>query len=330
MSASFVPFRYHPYLLARRHRPLCRLAVLSRGWRPPLRQPVHSSRLPCVRPVGSHVRESPWDGTRNLQCWRWWAWGLVHGEDVAAQALGEGVAPAVPTPRSEAPAFSGKQDLQGSIQDVLTVLRDVPSISQWAYGISRAQLVKRVSGNVDLIYFYSAHPLACSRPRHDRCAARSIELETGIAYRIVLSCQAGIRAPRDGIVRVSECHSEFRLRRLDDRTTVVQYSAEHIDPAGHIPNWTKSWMARTVPGRTLAALQEARHAAAPVTAAARPNADWRPRQRRRCQVQSPHCSPFGAEAAWRLPSDRPRHAECAHGRALEARRVAATGLACLA
>lgn len=179
----------------------------------------------------------------------------VRGEDLAGQPLGEAVAPATPTtPGQRLPTFSGTQNLQGSIQEVLTVLRDVPSISQWAYGISRAQLVKRVSANVDLIYLYSHTPW----PVHDRdmtVRREIVELETGIAYRIVLSCQSGIRAPRDGIVRVSECHSEFRLQRLDDRTTIVEYSAS-LDPAGHIPNWTKSWMARTVPGRTLAALQE--------------------------------------------------------------------------
>jgi hypothetical protein len=29
-----------------------------------------------------------------------------------------------------------------------------------------------------------------------------------------------------------------------------------LDPAGRVPNWTKSFLARTVPARTLAALQK--------------------------------------------------------------------------
>lgn len=179
----------------------------------------------------------------------------MRGEDLVGQGHGEGHAAGnITTPGQRLPAFSGKQNIQGSVQDVLTVLRDVPAISQWAYGISRAQLIKHVTPDVDLIYLYSHTPW----PVHDRdmtVRREIVELEAGVAYRIVLSCQDGIRPPSDGIVRVRECHSEFRLRRLDERTTAVEYSAS-LDPAGRIPNWTKSWMARTVPGRTLAALQE--------------------------------------------------------------------------
>jgi hypothetical protein len=152
------------------------------------------------------------------------------------------------------PAFRGKGPIRGNIVHVLTLLRDVRSINQWAYGVSRAQLVERVSESVDLIYLFSHTPW----PMRDRdmVVRREVEeISSGQEYRISLRCQSGVRPPQDGVVRVNECESEFRLRRVDANTTEVDYWAS-LDPAGKLPNWTSSWVARTVPGRTLSAIQQ--------------------------------------------------------------------------
>jgi hypothetical protein len=150
------------------------------------------------------------------------------------------------------PAFRGKGPIRGNVDHVLAQLRNVPSINQWAYGVSRAQLLEQLAKDVDLIYLFSHTPW----PMRDRdmVVRRTIEtIQSGHEYRISLRCERGVRPVRDGVVRVSECESELRLRRLDDHTTEVDYWAS-LDP-GKLPNWTSSWIARTVPGRTLAAIQ---------------------------------------------------------------------------
>ena len=150
------------------------------------------------------------------------------------------------------PAFRGKGPIDGNVADVLKLLRNVPSINQWAYGVSRAQLLKQVSTDVDLIYLFSHTPW----PMRDRdmVVRRTIEtIQSDHEYRISLRCERGVRPVREGVVRVNECESEFRLRRLDAHTTEVDYWAS-LDP-GKLPNWTSSWLARTVPSRTLAAIQ---------------------------------------------------------------------------
>lgn len=150
------------------------------------------------------------------------------------------------------PAFRGKGPIQGNVEDVLKLLRSVRSINQWAYGVSRAQLVQQLSADVDLIYLFSHTPW----PMRDRdmVVRRSIEtIQSGREYRISLRCERGVQPERDGVVRVSECESELWLRRLDDNTTEVDYWAS-LDP-GKLPSWTTSWMARTVPSRTLAAIE---------------------------------------------------------------------------
>lgn len=152
------------------------------------------------------------------------------------------------------PAFRGKGPIRSRLEDVLALLRDVRSINKWAYGISRAQLVRRLSPDVDLIYLFSHTPWPV-RDR-DMTVRREIEeLRPGSEYRISLRCEDGVEPVRHGIVRVHECESEFRIRRLTDDTTEVDYWAS-IDPAGHIPSWTSSWMARTVPSRTILAIQQ--------------------------------------------------------------------------
>ena len=150
------------------------------------------------------------------------------------------------------PAFRGKGPIRGNVEDVLNLLRSVPSINQWAYGVSRAQLLEQLSQNVDLIYLFSHTPW----PMRDRdmVVRRTIEtIQSGHEYRISLRCERGVKPVREGVVRVSECESELLLRRLDDHTTEVDYWAS-LDP-GKLPSWTTSWLARTVPSRTLAAIQ---------------------------------------------------------------------------
>lgn len=150
------------------------------------------------------------------------------------------------------PSFRGKGPVRGKFEDVLRLVRDVRSINQWAYGVSRAQLIRRVSEDVDLIYLFSHTPW----PMRDRdmVVRRTIEeIQSGQEYSISLRCERGVRPVLERVVRVDECESELRLRRLDDHTTEIDYWAS-LDP-GKLPNWTSSWLARTVPTRTLAAIQ---------------------------------------------------------------------------
>jgi hypothetical protein len=153
-----------------------------------------------------------------------------------------------------APSFRGVGPIQGKIEDVLSVLRDVPSINQWAYGITQSRLIEHVSEDVDLIYLFSATPWPV-RDR-DMTVRREIhEVQPGSEYRITFRCQAGVLPAQGSVVRVNQCHSEFRLRRLNDHETELEYWAR-LDPAGHVPSWASSWMARTVPGRTLQSIQQ--------------------------------------------------------------------------
>jgi hypothetical protein len=152
------------------------------------------------------------------------------------------------------PAFRGRGSIRGKVEDVLALLSDAHSINQWAYGISRVELVKQLGPNVDVIYLFSHTPWPI-RDR-DMVVRREIkELRPGDEYRITLRCQAGIRPANWGIVRVNKCESGFRLRRVDDQTTEITYWAS-VDDAGHLPHWTIAWVARQVPSRTIAAIQE--------------------------------------------------------------------------
>jgi hypothetical protein len=152
------------------------------------------------------------------------------------------------------PSFRGKATVRANIEQVLTLLRDVNSITQWAFGVSRAQLVEQVSPDVDLIYLFSNTPW----PLRDRdmTMRRKVErIRPGQAYLIALRCEKGVLPRYSDVIRVNQCESEFRLRKLDEQATEIDYWVT-IEQAGKLPKWTSTWVARTVPRRTLVAIRE--------------------------------------------------------------------------
>ena len=58
-----------------------------------------------------------------------------------------------------------------------------------------------------------------------------------------------------GTVRVKKCQSGFHLRRLDANSTEIDYEMS-LDPAGLLPKWAGSYVAKHVPFKTLVALEE--------------------------------------------------------------------------
>jgi hypothetical protein len=152
------------------------------------------------------------------------------------------------------PAFRGHGRVQGDVVQVFASMLDVRSVPDWAYGTDRARLISRLDADSDVIYLYSDIPWPV-RDR-DMVVRRDIEVvKPGQEYRIHLKCESQREAEHDGVIRVKNCESCFRLRRVDARTTEIDY-AMSLDPAGHLPAWVAGWVAKTVPFKTLVAIEE--------------------------------------------------------------------------
>lgn len=152
------------------------------------------------------------------------------------------------------PAFRGEGHLQGGVLQVLAVMLDMKVLHRWAYGVDEARVIKRVDERTELLYLYSDLPWPV-RDR-DMIVRKQVEvLKAGSEFRISLKCEPKAQAERDGVIRVQHCRSSFLVTKVNAETTDIDYVMS-LDPAGLLPKWAGSFVAKNVPFKTLVALEE--------------------------------------------------------------------------
>jgi len=152
------------------------------------------------------------------------------------------------------PAFRGKGPVRGGVLQILAMMLDSDSVEHWAYGVDEAHRIKRINENEDLIYLYSDVPWPV-RDR-DMVLRRRVEVvKPGEEFHIHLRCEPASAPEVSGTVRVKKCESGFHLRRLDQSNTEIDYEMT-LDPAGLLPKWAGSYVAKHVPFKTLVAIEE--------------------------------------------------------------------------
>lgn len=150
-------------------------------------------------------------------------------------------------------AFRGDGVVRAHALQVLAVILDVREVERWAYGVSSARSVRHINDRTELIYLYSKTPWPV---RHrDMVVRRTVEvIKPGEEFAISLRCEPDGAKPRAGVIRVRECQSSFRVRKVDAANTAVTYEMS-LDPEGRVPQWASAWVARTAPVKTLLAIE---------------------------------------------------------------------------
>ena len=150
-------------------------------------------------------------------------------------------------------AFRGEGRVRAHVLQVLAVILDVHEVERWAYGITDARLVRNVDDRTELVYLYSDTPWPV-RDR-DMVVRRSVHIvEPGTEFGVSIRCEPAAAPIRNGVIRVQDCDSSFRIRKLDAETTEIIYEMS-LDPEGSLPHWASAWVARTAPVRTLLAIE---------------------------------------------------------------------------
>lgn len=151
-------------------------------------------------------------------------------------------------------SFRGQGKVKGNVLQVLSMMLDIKTVPEWAFGVDDAELVKRHDIRTEIIYLYSDIPWPV-RDR-DMVARRETEvLKPGEEFRINLECTPEVRPEIDGAVRVRKCKSTFHLRKVDAEHTEIDYVMS-LDPGGHLPDWVSGFVSKTVPFKTLVAIEE--------------------------------------------------------------------------
>jgi hypothetical protein len=151
------------------------------------------------------------------------------------------------------PSFRGQGRVEGNVLQILAMLLDVENVPRWAFGTDEAKMLKRIDAKSELVYVYSD----VQWPVRDRdmVVVRDIEvIKPGEQFRMGLRCVDGKKAERSGVVRIRDCRSNLFLSKAGPAHTDIDYTMS-LDPAGHLPDWVSGWVSKTVPFKTLLAIE---------------------------------------------------------------------------
>lgn len=151
------------------------------------------------------------------------------------------------------PAFRGEGLLKVHVLSALAVILDVREVERWAYGVTDARSVRHVDDRTEIVYLYSDTPWPV-RDR-DMVVRRTVSIiKPGHEFAVSIMCEPEAAPERGGVIRVRDCDSSFRVRKVDAQTTEVTYEVS-LDPEGALPHWASAFLARTAPVKTLLAIE---------------------------------------------------------------------------
>ena len=148
------------------------------------------------------------------------------------------------------PIFRGVGEVRASVFEILAVLNDTNSNTEWMHRCGAAKHLGNTGPFTSLIYNRTTSPW----PVSDRDVVLRTQLylvEPGRQLRIELSSVKGKGPPvRDGVVRMPRLKGHYILTRTGPGSTRVEYQID-ADPGGLLPDWVVRLASRDLPLVTL-------------------------------------------------------------------------------
>jgi hypothetical protein len=152
------------------------------------------------------------------------------------------------------PSFRGQGRIEGNVLQLLAVMLDLDRVASWAHGVSDSRVLSRIDARAHMIYLHSDLPWPV-RDRDMVVRSKVEVLRPQEEFRVTLECKPSAEEERSGTIRIKRCYSTFHLRKVDARTTEVDYTMT-LDPGGHLPSWSTELITKSTPFKTLVALEE--------------------------------------------------------------------------
>lgn len=155
----------------------------------------------------------------------------------------------------ELPDFKAIGRVQGSVYDVIAVLRNVDRRTEWVFRCEASKVVKRFSDFEVLLYHKTYSPW----PASDRDAAirtQLYEMDHGQKY---LAHFRGVEDPlipdEEGNIRIPQIEGYYLLSQVTPQETQVTYFV-HLDPGGYLPRWLVRMTTKDFPTETMMGLRK--------------------------------------------------------------------------
>ncbi len=184
-----------------------------------------------------------------LTAWPAWAggWSKLSNDDGILVETRE-------VPDQEMPDVRGTMVMKGEFYEVCALIEDVDHTCDWAKRCLGSRVLKRLSDTEMIFYSRTTAPW----PVQDRDAVLHA-IATGLdrgddATMRFESIQTPLGPPIDGVVRMPVLKGHYRISRVDDQTTRIEFTV-HADIGGWIPSWLSKSLSKAIPFDTLAGIR---------------------------------------------------------------------------
>ena len=157
-------------------------------------------------------------------------------------------------PDQEMPDVRGTMVMKGEFYEICALIEDVDHTCDWAKRCLGSRIVKRISDAEMIFYSRTTAPW----PVQDRDAvlhAVATGLDRGDDATMKFeSITTPLGPPVDGVVRMPVLKGHYRIIRIDDQTTKLEFTV-HADIGGWIPTWLSKSLSKSIPFDTLAGIR---------------------------------------------------------------------------
>ncbi len=157
-------------------------------------------------------------------------------------------------PDQEMPDVRGTMVMKGEFYEICALIEDVDRTCDWAKRCLGSRILKRISDSEMIFYSRTTAPW----PVQDRDAvlhalATGLDRGDDVTMRFE-SIQSPLGPPIDGVVRMPVLKGHYRISRVDDQTTRIEFTV-HADIGGWIPSWLSKSLSKAIPFDTLAGIR---------------------------------------------------------------------------
>jgi len=158
-----------------------------------------------------------------------------------------------PVPDSKVKALRVECNFQANLSQIVTVLLDVKTCTEWVYHTKSCTILKQVSPSE--LYYYSEVSLPW--PVKNRDFVAHLTASQNAATKVVTvdgPAVAGMVPIKDGIVRIANSKGKWIITPLQNNEVKVEYTLS-VDPAGSIPAWVVNLVSSEGPIESFKALK---------------------------------------------------------------------------
>ncbi|MBD1394810.1 START domain-containing protein [Mucilaginibacter glaciei] len=158
-----------------------------------------------------------------------------------------------PVENSKVKALRVECNFQANLSQIVAVLLDVKTCTEWVYHTKSCTLLKQVSPSE--VYYYSEVSLPWPVENRDFVAHLTVTQDPATKVVIVDGpAVPGMVSPKTGIVRIANSKGKWLITPVEKNEVKVEYTL-NVDPAGNLPAWAVNLLSSEGPLQSFKALR---------------------------------------------------------------------------